>query len=114
MAILPEETTRTVLELQRRLLTIIHEATATDFLILDQYGETETTLIDLEQLQNVQERADTYYTRFYRLLRQIAESQPLANPAILELLDRSMEEAEATINALEASILEIKRDWNIL
>jgi hypothetical protein len=81
---------------------------------LEQYGETQTTLIDLEQLQNIQERADTYYTRFYRLLRQIAESQPLANAAILELLNRSMEEAQATINALEASIREIKKDWNIL
>ena len=114
MALLPEQITKTVLELQRRLLAIIHEATAIDFLILEQYGETETALIDLDQLQNVQERADTYYTRFYRLLRQIAESQPFVNPAILELLTRSMEEAEATINALEASILEIKRDWNIL
>ena len=60
MAQLPEQTTTTVLNLQRRLLAIIDQAAAIDFLILEQYGETEATLIDLEQLQNIRERADTY------------------------------------------------------
>lgn len=78
MAQLPEETITTVLNLQRRLLAIIDQAAAIDFLILEQYGETEATLIDLEQLQNIKERADTYYTRFYRLLRQIAQAQTLS------------------------------------
>lgn len=114
MAQLPEETITTVFNSQRRLLAILNQATATDFLILEQYGETEATLIDLEQLQNVKERADTYYLRFYRLLRQIAESQPLATSAMLDLLARSIEEAEATVVALAASIQEIKQDWNIL
>ena len=59
MAQLPEETITTVFNLQRRLLAILNQATATDFLLLEQYGETEATLIDLEQLQNVKERADT-------------------------------------------------------
>jgi hypothetical protein len=60
MAQLPEETTTVVLELQRQLLVIIHQATAVSFLILERYGETETTLTDLEQLDNTRERADTY------------------------------------------------------
>lgn len=46
MAQLPEQTTTTVLNLQRRLLAIIDQAAAIDFLILEQYGETEATLID--------------------------------------------------------------------
>ena len=45
MAQLPEEITTTVLELQRRLLVVINQATATGFAILQQYGETETTMI---------------------------------------------------------------------
>lgn len=75
MAQLPEEITTTVLNLQRRLLAIIHEATATQLLILERYGETEITLADLEQLDNVQQRADSYYSRFNTLVRQIAGSQ---------------------------------------
>lgn len=43
MARLPEEIATTVFNLQRRLLAIIHEATATQFLILERYGETEIT-----------------------------------------------------------------------
>lgn len=100
--------------MQRRLLAIIDQAAAIDFLILEQYGETEATLIDLEQLQNIKERADTHYTRFYRLLRQIAQAQPFATTAMLDLLARSIEEAEATAEALAASTQEIKQDWNIL
>lgn len=64
MAQLPDETTTTVLNLQRKLLAIINQATATQFIIFEQYGETETTIIALDDLQNVQERADTYYSRF--------------------------------------------------
>jgi hypothetical protein len=113
MAALPETTITTVLALQRRLLAIIDRATATEMLIFEQYGETETTLIALDDLHNVQERADTYYSRFYTLLRQIASSQPIANPAVLELLHRSIDDAEATSNALEATIQEEKRNFNI-
>lgn len=113
MAALPETTITTVLALQRRLLAIIDRATATEMLIFDNYGETETTLIALNDLHNVQERADTYYSRFYTLLRQIASSQPIANPALLELLHRSIDDAEATSNALEATIQEEKRNFNI-
>ena len=113
MAQLPEETITTVLNLQRRLLAIINQAAAIDFLILEQYGETEATLIDLEQLQNIQERADTYYTRFYTLLRRIAGSQPVAAPAMLELLYSSINDAQATADALEATIGEEKRNSNI-
>lgn len=104
MANLPDTTITNVLDLQRRLLKIINEATPVGFIILEQYGETETTLLDLEQLQNSRERANTYYSRFYILLLEIAESQPMATGAMLDLLACSIEEAQVTIDALEASV----------
>lgn len=113
MAQLPEETITTVFNSQRRLLAILNQATAVQFMIFEQYGETEITIIALNDLQNVQERADTYYSRFYTLLRQIAGSQPFANTAMLELLYHSIDDAEATANALEASIEEEKSNFNI-
>lgn len=113
MAQLSEETISTVLNLQRRLLVIIDLVTATQFMILEQYGETEITIIALDDLQNAQERADTYYSRFYTLLRQIAGSQPFADAAMLELLYRSINDAEATAAALEATIQEEKRNFNL-
>lgn len=113
MAQLPDETIATVLNLQRRLLAIIDRSTAVQFIIFEQYGETETTIIALDDLQNVSERADTYYLRFYTLLRRIAGSQPYADAAMLELLYRSIDEAQATADALEATIQEEKRNFNI-
>ena len=114
MAQLPEEITTTVFNLQRKLLIIIHEATAAQFLILERYGETEITLTDLEQLDNVLQRADTYYPRFNTLLRQIVSSQPLATSDTIRLLGHSIEDAQATVSALEATVQEIKKDWSLL
>ncbi len=113
MANLPNETITTVLNLQRRLLQLINEATADGFIILEQFGETAETIPELDELQNVRERATSYYIRFYRLLLQIAESQPVASFATLNLLAQSIEETQAIADAGEASTQEIKRNWNL-
>ena len=86
MANLPNETITTVLNLERRLLQLINEATAARYIILEQYGEIQATIIALDQLQNVRERATSFYIRLYRLLLQISESQPVATSATLNLL----------------------------
>ena len=111
MAQLPEDTIATVLELQRRLLEIIHQATLLNFLITEQHGETSLTLIYLEQLDNAQHRADTYYSRLYNLMKRIAESQPTASPAMLNLLTVAIAEGQASVDALDATLAEIKSDW---
>ena len=113
MAQLPDETIITVLNLQRRLLAIINQATATGLIILQQYGETQTTISVLEDLQNVQERANIYYSRLSTLLLRIAESQPFAATVMLDLLTRSIEESQATADASEATIQEEKRNFNL-
>jgi hypothetical protein len=114
MAQLPEETTAVVLELPRRLLGILYQAKALGFLILERYGETETTLTDLEQLDNTRDRADLYYSRFFTILRRISEAQPIADSAMLDLLMVAITEAQITVDALEATLAETKRDWNLL
>jgi hypothetical protein len=114
MTQLPEETMTVVLELQRRLLGILHQATALSFLILERYGETETTLTDLEQLGNTRDRADAYYSRFFTILQRIAEAQPIADSAMLDLLRVAILEAQVTVDALEATLAETKRDWTLL
>lgn len=68
MAKLPDETITTILNLQRRLLERIDEATATEAIIFEQFGEIEEILFELEQLQNVRERAKSSYSRLYTLL----------------------------------------------
>lgn len=114
MANLPEKTLTKIFDLQKQLFKIINDATAADFNLLEKYGETSATLPELDELQNIKERARNAYSRLFRLLLNIGEAQPEINPSTLELLYRAIEQADLTINALEVSIKEIKNNWNIL
>lgn len=91
MAKLPDETIQTIFNLQRRLLERIDEATATEAMIFERFGEVEETIPELEELQNVRERATSSYSRLYSLLLRIAEAQPTATSATLNLLAQSIE-----------------------
>lgn len=55
MANLPDETLATVSRLLPRLFQVINLATATEFNLFEQYGETEETLGELEELKNAAE-----------------------------------------------------------
>jgi hypothetical protein len=114
MAKLPQETIRKVLNLQKQLLESIDDVMATDFIIFEQIGETERTIGFFAQLQNARERAESYNSRLYTMLQQIYPAQPVASRASLELLARYIEEAEATVDAITASVAEIRRDFNLL
>lgn len=113
MAKIPEATVQVIFDLQRKLLERIDEATATEVIVFEQFGEDRARL-ELEQLQNAKERARSSYSRLYTLLLRVAEAQPVANSATLDLLAQSIEQAAAINSASQASIQEIKRDWNLL
>ena len=48
------------------------------------------------------------------LLERISDAQPFASSAMLELLNRSIDEAQATIAATEATVNEEKRSFDLL
>lgn len=114
MARLQDETITTIFYLPLRLLERIDEATATEATIFARFGEAEETLPELEQLQNVRERATSSYSRLYTLLLRIAEAQPTPTSATLKLLAQSIEQAQANDAAIDASVEDIKRNWNLL
>lgn len=114
MAKLPDETITIIFNLQRRLLQRIDEASATETIIFELFGEAELIITELEQLQNVRERTRSSYSRLYTLLLRIAESQPVATSATLDLLAQSIEQAEATNASSEATVREIQTDLNLL
>ncbi len=113
MTPLPEDTLDTVFSLERRLLSLINESTATQFIILEQFGETEETNISLEELQNAREKLTTSYSRLNTLLLRISEYQPTAPRDVLDLLARTQEEGEAGADASFGSIEEVKRYWSL-
>jgi len=114
MAKLSDETTTNIFKLQRRLLELIDEATSAESVLFEQFGETELTISELNQLQNIRQRLIDPYSRLYTLLLRIAEFQPIASTAMLNLLAQTIEQGQAAIDVSKASIREIKGDWNIL
>jgi hypothetical protein len=114
MAKLGDETLITIFNIYRQLLELIHEAKATEYLILERFGETEATLIALEEIQNIVERMRNSYSRLNTLLLRIAEAQPVADTATLELLMKSIEQAQGNLASSLATIQESKRDTGLL
>jgi hypothetical protein len=104
------QTIAKILELLGRLSVLIDRASAAELSIFNTYDEVVSVL---EQLQNTKERAVDAYTRLSGLLLKISGFQPSAPPAMVEMLDRSIAIAEATVDAGEASVKEAKSDWNI-
>lgn len=113
MAKLPAQTLIGIFNLQRRLVELIDAAKTAEYNIFEEYGETDETFPDLEQLQNGTERLRNPYSRLHRLALVISEAQPTAPAAMLNLLAQTIDEASATADAVEASTQETKRIWNL-
>lgn len=82
--------------------------------IFEQFGETEITIPALEQLQNARQRLTEPYSRLCTLLLRVAESQPTAPAVMLNLLAQTIEQAQAAVDASQASIREAKKDFDLL
>ena len=54
----------------------------------------------------------TLYSRLHNTLLRVTTSQPVAPNDLLELLYRSIEQAEASIDTSIASLQDIQRNWN--
>jgi hypothetical protein len=113
MSKLPKQTLIIILNLQQKLFEGIDAATALEFLLFQQFGEIEATESDLEQLQNLRYRLADPYSRLCTLLLRVAEFQPIAPTAMLNLLDQTIEVGQAAVDAAQASVQEISRDWSL-
>ena len=113
MAKLSEETLSTIFSLMRQLAEGIEEASAAEWQLFEEYGETPETLGELEELQNARERLTVRYSGLHSLLLRVLSIQPIAPTAMLELLEQTIEQSEAAASAAAASVREIKRSWNL-
>lgn len=114
MAKLPDEILTNIFSLQRQLAEGIGEISALEWLLFEQYGETEETIGELEELQNAKERLIVPYSRLHTLLLRVFEAQPVPSTAMLDLLAQTIEQGQATIDASKASVREIKENWDLL
>jgi hypothetical protein len=113
MAKLSNETLTTTFYLLRQLAEEIEQSCATEWIFFEQYGETPSTIDELEEFQNIRERLNRAYSRLNTLLLRILEAQPTAANAMLELLAQAIDDGQANLEAANASIREIKQGWNL-
>lgn len=114
MAKISEETLSTIFDLMRQLAVGIDEASAAEWELFEQYGETPETLEELEELQSARERLTVRYSGLYSLSLRIVSIQPTAPTAMLELLARAIANGETSIEVAAASVQDVKRNWNLL
>ncbi|HLO49020.1 MAG TPA: hypothetical protein VK211_11440 [Kamptonema sp.] len=114
MAKLPVETAETIWTLLRQLLNLVEEAGAAEFALFDSFGETDSTLPNLEDLKNIAEEAASRYSQLSNIQLRITEAQPNAAADMLRLLERAITENQLRIPAMERSVQEIKIEWNLL
>jgi len=113
MAKLSEETLTTIFDLMRQLAVGINEASAAEWELFEQYGETPETLEELEELQSARERLTVPYSALHSLLLRVLEYQPIAPNATLELLAQTIENGQTAIEVAAASVRDVKRNWNL-
>jgi hypothetical protein len=101
------------LDLIDRLSILIDSASSTELSIFNAYGETEEMIYVLEQLQNTKEKSISSYSRLSIFLLKVSEVQPSVPVVMLEMLIKAIEQAQATVDAGEATVKEAKNDWSI-
>jgi hypothetical protein len=112
VAEISKETIQKILELMGRLSILIDTASSSELFIFNTYGETQEMVYVLEQLQNTKERGVSSYSRLSNLLLKVSEVQPSAPIALVEMLVQAIEQAQATVDAGEATIKEARNDWS--
>lgn len=114
MAKLSPETLTNIFNLLRQIAEEIENACSTESILFQKYGETTSTINELDELQNVKERLNQSYSRLNVLMLRILEAQPIASNAMIDLLTQGINDGLANLEASHASINEIKKGWNLL
>lgn len=113
MAKIPKEAIDKILGLMAKLSMLVDSASSIELSVFNTYGETEGIVYVLEQLQNTKERGVSAYSRLSTLLLKVSEVQPSAPMALTEMLAKAIEQAQATVDAGEATVREAKNDWSM-
>jgi hypothetical protein len=112
VAKLPDSTIGNIFTLQRRLAECLEATTAMEFRLFQQFGETAETAPELAELVNIRERLVSLYNRLHNIFLRVTQSQPIASEDLLNLLYRSIEQTETSIDTSIASLQDIQRNWN--
>jgi hypothetical protein len=113
MARLSDVLNEQIWSLKRQLLEIADEAKAVEFILLENFGETDRTIAYLDEVQSVAEQATERFSQFSNVQIRIANAQPNIFPDMLEIVNRLVVNTQDRIPALKRSIEEIKSEWKL-
>jgi hypothetical protein len=113
MAQIGNELKSTLGNLQQAFLSIVDEAKAAEFILLERYGETNESVVVLDELNAIAQQAAELYVQISRLLLRTAEIQPNITPDMLGLLTDRVAAISNRVPALARSVQEIKADWDL-
>jgi uncharacterized caspase-like protein len=113
MGKLKPETAQTIWDLQKQLLGIIDTAKTLELSLFESFGETDRSVIYLNELQSIAEQATDRFSRFSTFQSRIANTQPPVPSDIIELVNRTIENTQKKIPALERSIQEIREEGEL-
>jgi hypothetical protein len=113
MAKLSNVISETIWRLKRHLSDVIENSRATEFALFNTFGETDRTIVYLDELQSVAEQATERFSQFSSLQIRIFNIQPHVPEDMLELVMQVIANTEARLPALEQSIQEIRIEWEL-
>jgi hypothetical protein len=113
MAKLPSDVNETLWLLKKQLLIIVDKAKAAELALFEHLGETEDTIIVLDELSDIAEQAVTRFSQLSNLQIRMAEAQPTVSPDMLDLVTQSIIHIQQRVPALERSVEEIIIDWGL-
>ena len=113
MARLDSATNQSLTQLLEQLLALIDQARETEFQIFSQYGETELSIVAMNELVDVAQKSADFYRQLSNFRLRIAEAQPDIANDVLALLVERLELMRNSIPAFERSISEVKLIWRL-
>jgi hypothetical protein len=113
MGKLSPETAQNIWDLQKQLLEIIDTAKTLELSLFESFGETDRSVIYLDELQSIAEQATERFSRFSTFQSRIANTQPPVPSDIIELVNKTIENTQQKIPALERSIQEIREEGEL-
>lgn len=108
MAKIPPSIIETIFNLLQDLSELVDDATNTEYLLFEHFGETEETINSLDELKNVALESASRYSQLANLRLRLAENQPKLSNDMLELLKKTISQNQQRIPAMKRSIEEIK------
>jgi hypothetical protein len=113
MAKLLSDLDETIWILKKQLLATVDKSKATELALFNRFGETDETIVALDELNDIAEQAVSRFSQLSNLQMRIAEAQPTVSPDMLELVTQAILSIQQRIPALEGSIEEIIIDWSL-